>query len=189
MEMKIEAALPTLKKEGSLSAVRHITALGGISYEALKFDGDGTIKSQVITRYLSAEAEAQKDQSPSLAITPENYKFKYKGSISTDGQVVYIFQVTPRKKLQGLFKGEIWIDGKSFLRVRESGQLVKNPSIFLKKVEFVRNYEIRNGIAVPVQVQSVVTTRLVGKAELNIDYTNFALETSTPEATSEASLQ
>ena len=43
-----------------VSALRRISALGRITYEKLRFEGDGTIKSQVITRYLTAEAEAQK---------------------------------------------------------------------------------------------------------------------------------
>jgi hypothetical protein len=60
--------------------------------------------------------------------------------------------------------------------VQESGYLVKNPSIFLKKVAFVRKYEIRDGISVPRQVQSVVDTRLAGKAELTIDFSNFSID-------------
>jgi hypothetical protein len=74
-----------------------------------------------------------------------------------------------------LYRGEIWIDASTFLRVREAGSWVKNPSIFLKKVEFVRKYEIRDGISVPLEVHSVVDTRLVGKAELNIAFHNVAL--------------
>jgi hypothetical protein len=60
--------------------------------------------------------------------------------------------------------------------VQESGYLVKSPSIFLKKVAFVRKYEIHDGISVPRQVQSVVDTRLVGRAELTIDFTNFSID-------------
>jgi hypothetical protein len=176
MDVDIEATLPKLKKEGKLHALRRISELGRITYEALRFDGDGTIKNQVITRYLSAEAEAQKDQSPSIAVTPENYKFKYKGMAQLDGRDVHWFQVTPRKKRQGLFKGDIWIDAATFLRVQESGSLVKNPSIFLKRVEFVRKYEIRDGLSVLRQVQSTISTRLVGKAELTIAYSNFTVE-------------
>jgi hypothetical protein len=60
--------------------------------------------------------------------------------------------------------------------VQESGYLVKNPSIFLKKVAFVRKYEIRDGISVPLQVQSVADVRFVGKAELTIDFSNFSID-------------
>jgi hypothetical protein len=174
MDVEIAASLPKLQKQGRLHALRRISALGRITYERLKFDGDNTVKSQVIARYLSAEAEAQGDESPSLAVIPANYKFKYKGRGALDGREAHIFQVTPRKKRQGLFKGEIWIDAATYLRVQESGDLVKNPSIFLKRVDFVRKYEIRNGVSVPLQVKSVVGTRLAGTAELTIDYSNFS---------------
>ena len=64
MDVEIDAALPQLKKQGKLHALRRISALGRITYEMLRFEGDGTVKSQVIARYLTAEAEAQKEPAP-----------------------------------------------------------------------------------------------------------------------------
>lgn len=180
MDVEIEASLPKLKKQGRLHALRHISALGRITYEHLFFEGDGTIKSQVIARYLTAEVEAQKNQAPSLAVTPSNYKFKYKGNRVFEDRETYVFQVTPKKKRVGLFKGELWIDAATYLRVQESGYLVKSPSIFLKRVAFSRSYEIRDGISVPRQVQTVVDTRLVGKAELTIAFSNFSVDAPQP---------
>jgi hypothetical protein len=177
MEVEIAASLPSLKKQGKLHALRRISALGRITYDMLRFEGDGTVKSQVIARYLSAEVEAQKEQSPSLAVTPANYKFKYKGRSQLDGREIHIFEVTPREKRAGLFKGEVWIDAATYLRVQESGTLVKRPSIFLKKIVFVRKFEIRDGISVPRQVQSVADVRMVGKAELTIDFSHFSMDT------------
>src|SRR5437868_4740948 len=175
MEVEIEASLPKLQKHGRLHALRRISALGRITYEALKFEGDGAVKNDVIARYLTAETQAQSDSSLKLDVTPANYKFKYTGILRDDGRDAHVFQVTPKKKRVGLYRGEIWIDADTFLRVRESGSWVKNPSIFLKKVEFVRKYEIRNGISVPLEVHSIVDTRLVGKAELNIAFHNVEL--------------
>jgi len=189
MDVEIVAALPGLKKQGRLHALRRISALGRITYEALRFDGDSTVKNQVIARYLSAEAETQKDDSPSLAVTPENYKFKYKGRGELDGRDVHIFQVTPRQRRQGLYKGELWIDAATYLRVQESGYLVRNPSIFLKHVEFVRKYDIQDGVSVPRQVKSIVDTRLAGKAELTIDYSHYTVAAAQPGTLGEAGLQ
>jgi len=124
-----------------------------------------------------------------MAVTPANYKFKYKGRGKSDGRDVHIFQVTPRQKRQGLFKGEVWIDAVTFLRVEESGYLVKTPSIFLKHVAFVRKYEIRDGVSVPKQVLSVVETRLVGKAELTIDFSNFSIDTERRAVMGDADIQ
>jgi hypothetical protein len=176
MEIEIDASLPRLKKVGRFHALRRISPLGLITYETRRFEGDNTVRNQVILRYLSAEAEAIKDASPAVAVTPDNYKFKYKGQGTLDGRAVHIFDVSPRKKVQGLFKGQLWIDAATYLRVQESGYLVKTPSIFLKKIAFTRKYEIRDGVSVPLQVQSVVDTRIVGKAEISIAFSNYSLD-------------
>ena len=75
---------------------------------------------------------------------------------------------------------------KTYLKVQESGYLVKNPSILIKKVAFLRTYEIRDGISVPKQVLSIVDTRLVGKAQLTIDFTNVAIDPSKRAVAAEA---
>jgi hypothetical protein len=176
MEVDIDAKIPKLEKQGKLRALRKISKLGQITYKALGFSGDTTVKQEVITRYLQAESEAR--ENGSIAISPQNYKFRLKATFERDSQKVYVFQLTPKKKVIGLFKGELWLDGATGMPVRESGEFVKNPSVFLKKVEFVRDYEIRDGVAIPSHIESTVDTRVVGRAELSILFTNF----SHPEA-------
>ncbi|HTQ57880.1 MAG TPA: hypothetical protein VMI94_25615 [Bryobacteraceae bacterium] len=175
MEVEIHASLPKLHKRGSLHALRHISRLGRITYDALHFEGDNTVKNHVIAKYLSAEAEAQNEGSDSFAVTPVNYKFKYKGVRQYQGETAHVFAVTPRHKHIGLFKGEIWIAADSSAVLRESGRLVKMPSLFLKHVQFDREYEVRDGISIPRQLHTVVQTRLVGPAELTIDFENVSL--------------
>jgi hypothetical protein len=189
MDMEIEAALPKLKKEGRLHALRRIADLGRITYQALRFDGDSVVKKYVIEKYLAAEMEAQKSDSPSISLTPENYKFKFKGQTELDSAKVYMFEVTPLKKRAGLFKGNLWIDAVTYLRVQDAGVMVKSPSIFLKRVSFVRKYGIYNGVAVPRLVQSLVETRLAGKAELTIGYSNISVPAAARAALSEEAVQ
>jgi hypothetical protein len=174
MEVEIAGSIPKLKKQGRLHALRHITALGRITYDAFRFQGDDTVKKNVIAKYLQAEEQSQ--QNAAMAVTPENYNFKYKGQTQLEGRVAHIFQVSPKKKRQGLYKGELWVDAETFLRVQESGYLVKNPSIILRKVQFVRKYEIRDGMSVPLQMQTVADTWLVGRTELTIDYSNYSID-------------
>jgi hypothetical protein len=176
MDVEIDASLPKLKKHGRLHALRRISPLGLIRYERAQFEGDRVVIREVISRYLTAEVDAQKDQSAEIAVTPRNYKFKSKGMNQIDGHDVYVFEVTPRQKREKLFKGEVWIDARTFLKVRESGYLVKNPDFMVKKVAFVRKYEIRDGISVPRQEQSVADVRLFGKVELTIDFSNFSID-------------
>lgn len=176
MEVSIDAHLPKLEKHGKLRALRKISVLGKITYKALGFSGDNTVKQEVITRYLEAESSAR--ENGTIAITPANYKFRYAGRLVQHGVTTQILEVTPKKKAVGLFKGQIWIDAASGMPVREIGQFVKTPSVFLKKIAFVRDYEIRNGVAFPSHIQSTVDTRIVGRAELEISFSNFTREES-----------
>jgi hypothetical protein len=129
----------------------------------------------VIARYLAADVEVQGNEESSLAVTPVNYKFKYKGLLNQDGRDVYIFGLTPKKKRVGLYKGELWLDAETCLPVREAGRLVKSPSIFIRQIEFVREYDIHDGVAIPLRIQSTVETRLVGKAELTVRFHDVSL--------------
>jgi hypothetical protein len=181
MDVDIDASIPKLKQQGRLHALRRISQLGTVTYHAITFQGDNSIKHQVIARYLDAERQAQSAQN--LAITTENYKFKFKGERATANDArVYVFELTPRHRRVGLFKGDMWLDSKTYLPVYEKGRLVKNPSIFFKKVEFERAYSVATGVPVPVRTASVIKTRLVGNIELNVSYSNFALETADSDA-------
>lgn len=183
MSVDITAAIPKLKERGTLRALRKISKIGKITYQLLGFQGSNTVKNQVIVRYLEAERKEQGNQS--IAILPSNYKFKYKGEKREGNENVYIFDVSPWKSGVGLFKGQIWLDTATYLPVFEKGRLVKNPSIFFKKVEFERAYKIQNGIAVPQYMNSTIDARLVGKVELSISYFNFQPVTEQSSAVSE----
>lgn len=171
MDVEIEASLPTLKRKGKFHAIRQISKLGQVTYRAVTFQGDNTIKNEVIARYLQAEKESA-ERGLSLRPTPENYKFKYYGLYGEGDWQLHLFELTPKHKKQGLFQGWLWIESKTGLPVREQGELVRNPSIFLKRVEFVNDYEIRDGVSIPVTLNSHIQTRVVGKAELSIRYSN-----------------
>jgi hypothetical protein len=172
MQVDISASVPKLKETGRLRALRQISKVGQITYHVLGFQGDNTVKSQVIARYLEAEKQGQGDGK--LDITPANYKFKYKGEWQFEGKKAYLFQLSPRTKRVGLFKGELWLDSGSYLPIYEKGRFVKNPSIFFKKVIFERAFTIENGVAVPRYMVSSIDTRVIGKVEITINYSNLA---------------
>lgn len=172
MDVEIDASVPKLRQQGRLHAMRRISKVGTVTYHAITFQGDNAVKHQVIARYLDAERQAQSN--PNMKLTPENYKFRFKGERATGAdRHVYVFEVVPRHKRVGLFKGEMWLDAATYLPVYEKGRLVKNPSIFFKRVDFERAYAVDSGVAVPIRTASIIKTRLVGKVELNVSYSNF----------------
>lgn len=182
MDVTMEATIPKLKKQGRLNALRRISNLGTITYKILGFSGDDTVKKEIMARYMTAEVDSAEKRSSDMAITSQNYNFKYKGMDEKEGRRVHVLELKPKSKKVGLFKGEIWIDPETYLPIREQGRFVKSPSIFIKKMEFVRNYEIRDGVAYLTHMESKTDTRIVGMAQLNIDYANYHNETPAEQA-------
>lgn len=164
----IDAALPKLAKKGRLEAIRRFAPFGRPQYEVLQFEGDRTVRQQVIARYLSADAQAQTLPASSLAISPANYKFRFVGSIGAAPSLTYVFRITPKKKRVGLIQGELWIDAATGLAVHQAGHVVKRPSVFLRRIEVTQDTDIREGRPYLRITRLEIETRLVGRAELTI---------------------
>lgn len=174
MEVEIEGRLPKLEKQGRLKVLRSISKLGQITFKTLDaFTGDNAVKQELITRYLSVEAESR-GEAGSIAISPDNYKFKLKATLTQGSTSAAIFEITPKKKRIGLFKGELWIDIATGMPLREAGRFVKNPSVLLKKIDFVREYELQNGVAIPKRMETKMDVRVFGRAELSLAFSNFS---------------
>lgn len=171
MEVDIDAQLPRLEKNGKLKVLHMISRFGKISFNQIgQFIGDPIVKKEVIGRYL--ELEQNERDKGTIAISPANYKFQISAIITQGEQQTYIFKLTPKRKAVGLFKGELWLDGATGMPLKETGQMVKSGSAWLKSIRFVRDYQMRDGISILKHLQSTVDVRVVGKAELSADYSN-----------------
>ncbi|HZO51282.1 MAG TPA: hypothetical protein VFB63_01130 [Bryobacteraceae bacterium] len=171
MNVEIDASIPKLNRRGKLSALRGIGRLGQITYKAITFQGDDSIKRDVIARYMQAEVEAS--QKPGLGIEAANYKFRYADHHVNGDWELYLFELTPKQKKPGLFRGWIWLEAKSAMPVREEGEFVKSPSVFLRRISFTRDYLVQDGVSVPSSIRSTIETRIVGKAEIEVRYSNM----------------
>lgn len=170
----IEASLPGMDKHGHLVAIRHNASSQHSEFEVVRSEGDSTVKQQVIARYLSAQTQAEALPASSVAVTPANYHFRYVGSIRTSGRtagetpLVYVFDITPKRKRDGLIQGQLWIDGETGVAVRQTGQIVKNPSVFVRRIAITRDLTLSDGVPSTRRTHVEIETRLVGRAELMI---------------------
>lgn len=166
--VEIHASLPKLETTGWLLAIRHLAPNGESRYEVLRLGGDRKVREQVIARYLNAEERASAMPGARLAITPANYKFTYKSAIDDGERLAYAFQITPRRKRDGLIQGELWLDQRTGVLVLQSGHLVKSPSVFIRRVVVTRENALRDGVIESRLTHIAVETRLIGRAELVI---------------------
>ena len=65
-------------------------------------------------------------------------------------------------------EGQLWIDAGSGLAVHQGGHLVTRSSIFVRRVELVRDTAVCDGVPYLQTTRLVIDTRLVGRAELTI---------------------
>jgi hypothetical protein len=167
--VEIHASLDRLDKTGHLKAIRTLVPAGAAEYQAVQLDGDRTVRDQVIVRYLHAEDRALRMPASSVAVTPANYKFAYRGVVDDGERLAYAFRITPRKKRAGLIKGELWLDVATGLPIRRSGHLVKSPSVWIRRVAVTQEDSMRDGSVEARLTHINVDTRLVGRAEVVIE--------------------
>ena len=170
----VEASLPATGQKGRFELRRSFLAPKSLAYGAIKFVGDTFIKTNIIVKLLQSEVDhVEKGEGATTAITPDNYKFSYKGPQEIDGQLAYEFHVKPRQKRPGLFKGKIYLEATTGHILRAQGTLAKSPSVFVKKVEFVQDYEDVAGFSLPAHLHSISDTRIFGKAIIDISHSDY----------------
>lgn len=174
----IEADLPDSAQHGRYELRRRYQAPRTLAFAAIQFAGDGFVKTNVIARLLQSEVDhVQKGEGALTAITGDNYKFSWKGVDTLDGRTFYRYQVKPRRKRLGLFRGFILVDAASGHLRRAEGTMAKSPSLFVKKLEFVQDYADFGPFSLPVHVHSVAKTRLVGRAVVDIYHERYEAKT------------
>lgn len=170
----IKAELPDTAQEGEYELQRNFSAPHTLLFKPIRFVGDKFVKSNVIVRLLQSEVDHVEKDDPALtAISPANYKFSYKGTSLVDDRLVHVFQVKPRKKRLGLFKGRVYLDAHTGALARVEGSAVKSPSFFVKNIQFVQDYADFDSFTLPVHIHSEARARIVGRTIVDIFHRDY----------------
>jgi hypothetical protein len=162
---------------------RRYSAPRTLEYTPVRFQGDTFVKSNVLIRLLQSEVDhVSRQQGAETAINQSNYKFNLKSVENVNGNTCYVYQVKPRKKRIGLFKGRVFIDIRTGILRRAEGGLVKSPSWWVKKIDFVQDFDDIDGFNLPVHLYSVTKARVIGRAVVNVYHRDYrvANEVSVP---------
>jgi hypothetical protein len=181
-ETTVTAELPDTKQKGEYQLQRTYTAQPkSLAFSNAKFTGDGFVKTNVITRLLQSEVDHVEKANPAdTAIDFTNYKFYYKGMENIAGNDAYIFQVKPRRKSAGLFKGRFYLDVHSASLRRMEGTLAKSPSFFVKSLEFTQEFTDVDGFTFPTTLRSSAKARIIGRTLVAVVHKGYKVRLAAP---------
>jgi hypothetical protein len=185
--ISIRVQLPDISEYGEYDLQKRYSAPRTLVFKALHFTGDYFIIRSVIVRLLESEVEHLRKDDPALtAITSANYKFSYNRVSGLEGRSIYVYELKPRHKRWGLFKGRIYLDAYSGCLTRAEGRLVKSSSLFVRNVDFTEDFAEIDSFTLPVHIHSEAQARLVGRSIVDIYQDDYQSVATRPEDPSDA---
>jgi hypothetical protein len=147
--------------------------------------GSAIVRHLALKPLIASEINAArgKDRHDS-AITPANYALELIGEEEVRTHPCYVLRVSPKRADKYLFEGKVWIDKQDFAVVRIEGHPAANLSFWIKRADFVRDYEKVAGFWLPLKDETVVQVRMYGKKILTIDHADYAVRAKALEAES-----
>ena len=159
-----------------LDALVEFQPPGPKQFKVISQRGSSIVGRLVFGGLLASETDASKSRSYlDSSITPRNYVFEVVGEEEVDGHHCLLAKATPLRKDKYLFEGTVWVEATDFAIVKIVGQPAKNPSFWIKKVEFIRRYQKIGDFWVPLQELCVSQQRIVGKSTLTIDHHDYQI--------------
>jgi hypothetical protein len=156
---------------------------GSKEFEIVTSGGWSGARKHVFPKLLEAEAEASRPGNPEDSrVTPQNYSFSMLRTEEIEGRKAYVISVAPKKEKKYLMRGTIWVDAEDFAIVRMEGEPAKNPSFWIKNVQFAHKYEKHGSFWLAASDNSVSDARVFGLTELRIDYFDYVFNEPRQEA-------
>lgn len=139
-------------------------------------DGSKWIRGFIFNRLMKNEGEAAAGREKrDSSITPHNYAFRFLGEEDLDGYHCYQVQAMPKRQDKYLFEGQIWIDSHDFAVVKIVAHPAKNPSFWIKRVDWVRHYGKLGDFWLPLKDDTAIDVRIFGLKHLSIDYRDYVV--------------
>jgi len=123
------------------------------------------------------KAAGGKDRHDS-AITPENYTLQFIGEQQVGPYHCLVARAIPKRPDKYLFEGKVWIDAQDYAVARIEGHPAAKLSFWIKRADFVRQYQKIDGVWLPRRDETFVEVRWYGKQVLTIDHRDYVVESA-----------
>ena len=142
--------------------------------------GSGIIRRLALKPLIASEVKAAsgKERHDS-AITPANYTLELLGEDTVGPYRCFLLRAIPKRVDKYLFEGKVWIDEEDFAVVRIEGHPAANLSFWIRRADFVRQYQKVDGFWLPQKDETMVDVRFYGRKVLTIDHRDYAINART----------
>lgn len=164
------------KVRAEVEAILSYRAPGAKEFRIVSEKGSETVRNRVFRPLMEVEIETAAGRNrQDGSITSANYDFQSLGTETVEGHPCFVLLAIPKRADKYLFRGRIWIHTIDFSIVRIAGQLARNPSFWISRVEFVRSYQKIGDFWLPVRNESQTLVKFFGRNVLTIDYGRYEI--------------
>lgn len=176
-DRRYQVSNPSGKLHAKVDGRMEFHAPGTKVFQVTSEQGSGIVRRLALMPLISSEirAAAGQDRHDS-AITPANYRLELIGEEAVGPYRCYLLRAIPKRVDKYLFEGRVWVDEDDFAVVRIEGRPAANLSFWIKRAEFVRQYQKIDGFWLPQKDETAVEVRIYGKKILAIEHYDYTVK-------------
>src|SRR5713226_8966977 len=139
--------------------------------------GSRLVRNMVLKRLIESESETSSGRAHrDSSIKPANYEFNLMGEQDVGPYHCLVAEVIPKRRDKYLFEGNVWIDAQDYAIVRIAGHPAKSLSFWIKRADFVRQYQKIGEFWLPAKDLTLVEVKLYGKKILTIEHRDYVIK-------------
>lgn len=161
----------------------HYKAPDAKSFATVCEEGSGVVRNLVFKRLIESELDTASGRNHhDSSITPANYEFQLLREQDGDRRHYFVVSAVPRRSDKYLFEGTIWIDSQDFAIAKISGHPARDPSFWIRQVDFVREYRKIGQFWLPLKDESTTHLKIFGTKILTVDHSEYVVNQSDPRS-------
>jgi hypothetical protein len=153
----------------------------GKSYEILSQSGSSLWRNEVLKTLLENEQRMSRPGNVETAlINSSNYEMKLDNNPAQmlNGRQCLVLDITPRRKSQYLFKGQLWVDAHDYAIVQLKGTAAKSAIFIANAAGVTRQYAEVENLPMATHAEAVSGSALLGQTVVKVDYSGYQIQLS-----------
>ena len=151
----------------------------GKSYEILSQSGSSLWRNEVLKTLLENEQRMSRPGNVETAlINSSNYEMKLdqNAKATLNGRQCLVLDISPRRKSEYLFRGQLWVDAHDYAIVQLKGVAAKSAIFLANAAEVTRQYTEVDSMPMATHAEAVSGSSLLGQTVVKVDYAGYQMQ-------------